>query len=522
MTIEACQVPVAEACIEASTARPRGYVKDVLGTDSSIFVIKVGTSSLVRPEHHTLNLSNLARLCEAVKELRAEGHHVIIVTSGAVGIGCQHLGLAAPERQKKRALAAIGQVQLIRYYENFLGALGLTCAQVLLTLDNLANRSQYLNARNTFTELLAYGVIPVVNENDTVAVQELRFGDNDTLSAQVAALVQADWLFLLTDVDCLYTANPKDDPTATPIYEVEDISHLHADTSTRGTQWGTGGMATKLTAGRIATAAGCTMVICNSNTPENIVRIARGEPRLGTKFFPLPHCLKGRKRWILSVPVRGKLWLSAAAVRAVRDRRRPLVASGVEQLEGDFHVQECVSLLDPSGCEFARGLASMAAPELGALLGGAPETHHHPEAHAAGSPHDPHEDCLPCASLEIVIQRGNLVPLAASEDGAASEEQPAAAPAESKMTAAPAPSVKASASDQDLVKAVAALKVSAAPHSGSSNGCRGGGCGGQGCCRVQSKSATHGSAYSSVSAKDAALHHLGNAVGGRMAASATA
>ncbi|KAG2490619.1 hypothetical protein HYH03_011011 [Edaphochlamys debaryana] len=354
-------------------SRPRGYVKEVLGTDASIFVIKVGTSSLVRPEHQTVNLSSLARLCEAVRDLRCEGHHVIIVTSGAVGVGCQHLGLPAPDPSRRRALAAVGQVQLIRYYEDFLAALGLTCAQVLLTLDNLAVRQQYLSARHTFAELLSFGVVPVVNENDTVAAQEARFGDNDTLAAQVAALVGADWLYLLTDVDCLYTANPKDDPTAVPIHEVEDISRLAADTTSRGTAWGTGGMATKLTAGRIATAAGCTMVICSAAVPENIVRIAKGEPNIGTKFHPLPCCLKGRKRWILSVPVRGQLWLSPAAVRSVRDRGRLLVAAGVERAEGDFAAQECVSLLDPAGREFARGLVNLSATDLAALLAWAAE-----------------------------------------------------------------------------------------------------------------------------------------------------
>ena len=138
-----------------------------------------------------------------------------------------------------------------------------TCSQVLLTLDNLANRGQYLNAANTFEELLNYGVIPVVNENDTVAVEQLRIGDNDTLSAQVATLVQAKWLFLLTDVDALYTSNPNTDPNAKPIHEVEDIWNLAVDTSTKGTQWGTGGMATKLTAARIAVASGCNMGICH-------------------------------------------------------------------------------------------------------------------------------------------------------------------------------------------------------------------------------------------------------------------
>lgn len=250
-------------------------------------VLKVGTSSLVRSEQQTLNISNLARIADTVKLLHDQGHHVILVSSGAVGVGCQRLGLTSRPTQlaRKQALAAVGQVHLMRYYEDFLSSLGLCCAQVLLTRNNLTKREQRMSVRNTFDELLSYGTIPIVNENDTVAVQELRFGDNDTLSAQVATLVQADWLFLLTDVDCLYTSNPKLNPDAQPIYEVEDMSRLQADTSTQGTEWGTGGMATKLMAGRIATAAGCTMVICNSNNPEAVAQVLAGE-RVGTKFHP--------------------------------------------------------------------------------------------------------------------------------------------------------------------------------------------------------------------------------------------
>ncbi|KAG2450762.1 hypothetical protein HYH02_004599 [Chlamydomonas schloesseri] len=407
---------------DSKECKKKGVVKEVLGS-GDIFVIKVGTSSLVRPEQQTLNLTNLARICETIKALKKMGHHVVIVTSGAVGVGCQRLGLTTKPSQlaKKQALAAVGQVHLMKFYEDFLAALGLTCAQVLLTLDNLANRSQYLNARNTFTELLAYGVIPVVNENDTVAVQELRFGDNDTLSAQVAALVQADWLFLLTDVDCLYTANPKDDPNATPIYEVEDISRLTADTSTRGTQWGTGGMATKLTAGRIATAAGCTMVICNSNAPENIVRIVKGEPKLGTKFFPLPHSLKGRKRWILSVPVRGQLWLDAGAVRAVRDKHKSLFAAGITKVTGDFHAQDCVSLCDAAGVELGRGLINFSSEEVAAVRGHGGAGHGGAGGHDREGGHHHHAthpvaEQLGFPTMEEVVHRENLVLLSSEVD----------------------------------------------------------------------------------------------------------
>lgn len=238
-----------------------------------------------------------------------------------------------------------------------------TCAQVLLTLDNLANRGQYLNAANTFQELLAYGVVPVVNENDTVAVEQLRIGDNDTLSAQVATLVGAEWLFLLTDVDALYTSNPSTDPSAQPIRDVPDLWDLEVDTSTRGTQWGTGGMATKITAARMATAGGCNMGICHFNTPDAVTAILRGEP-IGTVFHAAAAPARGRKRWLLSVPARGELWLDAGAVRAVRDRRCSLFSAGVLHAAGDFAPHDAVRVCDEEGREFARGLINYARDDV--------------------------------------------------------------------------------------------------------------------------------------------------------------
>eukprot|EP00775_Hariotina_reticulata_P012564 gene12564-12696_t len=365
-------------------------------------VIKIGTSSLINEKYGTLNLSSMSKICEVVRELQTRGHYVIIVSSGAIGVGCQRLGLTSRPAKiaQKQALAAIGQVHLMRYYEDILNALGLTCAQVLLTLDNLADRSQYINARNTFVELLAYGTIPVVNENDTVAVQELRFGDNDTLSAQVATLVEADYLFLMTDVDALYTANPKLDPTATPIHEVEDISSLTADTSTSGTQWGTGGMVTKLTAARIATAGGCCMVICTSAKPESIVQILDGAKQ-GTKFFPLQQNLKGRKRWLLTVPVRGAIWMDDGAVHAIRDRHKSLFPVGVVSIVGDFAAQDAVSLCDASGQEFARGLSQFSSQEVLLLQG------KHTSEFAG---------LLGYATDGELIHRGNLALLMAGDD----------------------------------------------------------------------------------------------------------
>lgn len=295
---------------------------------------------------------------------------MVLVSSGAVGVGCQRLGLIdrPSELAKKQALAAVGQVHLMRYYEDLFSACGLTCAQVLLTLDNLSNRGQYTNAGNTFAELLTYGVVPVVNENDTVAVEQLRIGDNDTLSAHVASLVKAQWLFLLTDVDALYTANPATDPSATPIRQVTDLWSLQVDTSARGTQWGTGGMATKLMAARIATASGCNMGICHFAEPRNILSVLQGEP-IGTVFHASADPVHGRKRWMLSVPVKGELWVDPGAVRAVRDRRCSLFSAGVVRVDGDFGSQDAVRICDNEGREFARGLVNYSRADVDVVKG---------------------------------------------------------------------------------------------------------------------------------------------------------
>jgi glutamate 5-kinase len=266
---------------------------------------------------------------------------------------------------QKQALAAVGQAFLMRYYDDFFSTLGKRCAQVLLTLENLANRSQYQNACNTFDALFKLGVIPVVNENDTVAVEELKFGDNDSLSAQVASLVSANWLFLLTDVDGLYSANPHTDPTAQRIAVVEDIGALSADVSQSGTQWGTGGMVTKLTAARLASAAGCRTVICKSDNPGAIAEALAGAS-VGTLFLPVPNAAKGRRRWLLALPPRGELWLSAEAATSLA-QRKDIFPGGVLRAEGSFAAQDCVRLCDAEGRELARGLVNYAAEEVEGL-----------------------------------------------------------------------------------------------------------------------------------------------------------
>ena len=350
-------------CIATHSSRLQPFSETLSRT--LLQVIKVGTSSLIRPQQNSLNLTSLAGIVEGIRELKDSGYNVVLVSSGAVGVGCQRLGLENRpcEVAKKQALAAVGQVHLMRYYDDLFSALGMKCAQVLLTLDNLSNRSSYINARNTFQELLAYGAVPIVNENDTVAIEQLRIGDNDTLSAQVATLVGAGWLFLLTDVNALYTSNPNIDPDARAIHSVPSIAKLTVDTSTKGTLWGTGGMATKLTAARMATAAGCRMVICHYSEPKNVMKILNGE-QIGTIFHPLEQPLKGRKRWILAVPVKGKVYLDAGALIAIRDRHKSLFPAGIIKTDGDFGPQDGVTLCDANGMEFARGLVNYSKEEI--------------------------------------------------------------------------------------------------------------------------------------------------------------
>ncbi len=330
-------------------------------------VIKVGTSSLLRQEAGTLHLSQICALCETVARLHKQGIRVVLVSSGAVGAGMFRMGLSEKpvEVAKKQALAAVGQVHLMRYYEDIFNTIGIKCAQVLLTLENLSNRKQYVRARNTFGALFEMGVVPIVNENDTVAVEELKFGDNDTLSAQVAALVDARWLFLLTDVDGLYTANPHTDPSATRIESVENINELDVDLGGAGSSVGTGGMITKLTAARIACAAGCKTIVCLSANLERDVEAAVIEGQsVGTAFLPAKKAAKGKKKWILAVPVRGEIDVDEAGERAVL-RGLPLLLTHVSGVSGqDFRVQECVTVRDAEGNELARGLCNYPATTI--------------------------------------------------------------------------------------------------------------------------------------------------------------
>src|SRR4028119_2455083 len=336
-------------------------------------VVKIGTSSLTQA-NGAMALSTIATLVETLTNLRSSGYGVVLVSSGAVGVGCARLGLKERPRTiaLKQAVAAVGQGRLMRVYDDLFSALQQPIAQVLLTRSTFRERTSYVNAYNTFQELLRLGVIPVVNENDTVAVEELKFGDNDTLSALVASLIEAEWLFLLTDVDRLYSADPRQVPDAQPITlvsRIEEVAELQVQTGESGSQWGTGGMVTKIAAARIATSAGVRTVITEGRHPESIEKILQGEP-LGTQFEPQPRSDNARKRWIAhSLVPAGKLYLDKGAVAAVVQAGKSLLAAGITNIEGDFRSSDAVQLCDSSGLEIARGLVNYSSTELQQIRG---------------------------------------------------------------------------------------------------------------------------------------------------------
>jgi glutamate 5-kinase len=340
-------------------------------------VIKIGTSSLTQPSvgnnQMDIHISAIAALVEVVVKLQRDGYRVVLVSSGAVGVGCVRLGIKEKPTKisLKQAIAAVGQGRLMGIYDNFFRLFDQPVAQILLTRANLIQRQHYINVYSTFQELLELGVVPIVNENDTVAVEELKFGDNDTLSALVASIIEADWLFLLTDVDRLYSANPRLYPTATPIMTVnhQELWNLDVDTNSANSGWGTGGMATKLAAAKIAAIAGVKTVICKGSEPNSIIKILAGE-NLGTQFEPQPRTTNARKRWIAyaMLPV-GKLILDEGAVNAVLSKGRSLLPAGVIDVLGNFESQQAVSLCDRTGKEFARGLTNYSSGEIQQIQG---------------------------------------------------------------------------------------------------------------------------------------------------------
>ena len=333
-------------------------------------VVKVGSGLIADPALGP-DPARIGPLVEEVAALQASGIVVALVTSGAIAAGTARLGLRARPRSipEKQAAAAVGQAALMWHYEQAFGNHGQQVAQVLLTQDDLSHRSRYLNARNTLLTLLRYRVIPIVNENDTVTVEEIKVGDNDNLAAHDAHLVEADLLVLLSDIDGLYTGDPRRDPGARRIERVERITPEMERQAGREGTLGTGGMVTKLQAAHKAMAAGIPMVIADGRRPGTLRAIARGES-VGTHFAPRGDRLAARKRWIgFARPPHGMLDVDAGARRALVAGGKSLLPSGVVKVEGTFQSGDCVGLRDPEGREFARGVTSLDAREVELLCG---------------------------------------------------------------------------------------------------------------------------------------------------------
>ena len=335
-------------------------------------VIKVGTS-LLRGSAGRPTAVVISDLAASLSRQRRQGETIALVTSGAVGLGCEALGLGQrpSEVVALQAAAAVGQGRLMALYQDAFAVRGLAVAQVLLTRGDLASRRRYQNACRTLEQLLAWGVVPVVNENDTLATDELRFGDNDTLSALVAVAIGADELVLLTDVDSLYSGDPRSDAEAQPIEEVASLAELDSlqSVATGGGQWGTGGMTTKLTAARIATSSGIRVRLADGRDPAVLDALLAGE-RVGTLFQPSPTPLPDRKGWLAHALLpKGSLQLDAGAERALTQQGASLLAVGVHAVVGDFERREAVRLLASDGRELGRGLASLSSTELRELMG---------------------------------------------------------------------------------------------------------------------------------------------------------
>src|SRR5258705_11031098 len=333
-------------------------------------VVKVG-SSLVTNRGQGLDHSGLGRWVSQIAELRRLGREVVIVSSGAIAEGMQRLGWKKRPSalHELQAAAAVGQMGVIEAYESRFREHALLTSQILLTHEDMADRKRYLNARSTLRTLLDLGVIPIINENDTVATDEIRFGDNDTLGALVTNLIEADVLVILTDQAGLFSADPRKDPRATLLHEVRaGDSELEKIAGGAGSAIGLGGMLTKVLAAKRAARSGAHTVIASGREDQVLVRLARGE-RIGTFLKATTQTLAARKQWLADhLQVRGKLILDAGAVKALREQRKSLLPIGVFDLAGEFERGEVVGCCDPAGTEIARGLVNYSAAETRRIL----------------------------------------------------------------------------------------------------------------------------------------------------------
>jgi len=347
-------------------------IRQEIAATSSTIVVKVGTRVLTRPDGQ-LDQQRIDNLAEQIHQVLETGRKVVLVSSGAVGAGMGRLGLKnrPTDLARLQAVAAVGQSLLIESYERALFEHGRHAAQILLTAEDMEHRIRYLNARNTLLSLLELGAVPIINENDTVAVEELQttFGDNDRLAAMITNLILAPLLVLLSDVEGLYDGDPKS-PGSKVIPTVD-----HLDDSIFGLvrdklgEISKGGMASKLEAARMATTGGGNVIIAHGRSPDVLPRILAGEC-VGTLFLAQGQMVAARKRWIgLTVKPRGRLLLDAGACEAIEKRGKSLLAIGVVDVEGDFIKGDAIALRDPENREFARGLTNYSAEDIRRIKG---------------------------------------------------------------------------------------------------------------------------------------------------------
>jgi glutamate 5-kinase len=348
-------------------------VRDQVLTQAKRLVIKIG-SSLVASRETGLSSDRIDRLAKEIASCKTgrDGREILLVSSGAIVSGIKKLDLREYPKSLpvKQAAAAVGQSRLMWAYEKAFEQVGLKVAQVLLTHQDLADRRRFLNARHTLQALIGFGVIPIINENDTVAVDEIRFGDNDALAAQVAHLIDADLLVILSDVDGLFTEDPRQNPSATLIpliHEITDDIERRAGVS--GTFEGTGGMATKVRAAKKVADYGVPTLVLNGTAPELLPSVLDGHPG-GSLFLARARRLTSRKHWIaFTLRSRGHITLDDGAVDALAHHGKSLLATGITNLTGDFEAGDPVSCIDRQGNEFAKGLVNFSSDVLATIKG---------------------------------------------------------------------------------------------------------------------------------------------------------
>jgi glutamate 5-kinase len=346
-------------------------MRDELLTRAKRVVIKIG-SRLIASRATGLRPEQIERLADEIAALRASGREVLVVSSGAIVSGIRKLQLKEYPKSLpvKQAAAAVGQSRLMWAYEKAFERLGIQVAQILLTHEDLADRRRFLNARYTLTALIGFDVLPVINENDTVAVEEIRVGDNDTLASEVAHLVDADLLVILSDVDGLYTENPQKNPSATLIPLISEITEEVERRAEGSSSFeGTGGMATKVRAAKKVGEYGVSTLIINGERPGLLPSVLAGGPG-GSLFLARERRLTSRKHWIaFTLRPRGQVRLDQGAVEALTKRGKSLLASGIVEVAGQFEAGDPVSCLDPDGKEFAKGLVNFSSELLNRMKG---------------------------------------------------------------------------------------------------------------------------------------------------------